>query len=98
MPATARNGYTAHSTTVTNAAPRPGNPGTRTPSLDRLTAREMEIARLVRDGRTNRQIARVLGLSTKTVEAHLSRIFAKLSIPSRTVLAVLVTSGERMAA
>ena len=58
----------------------------------------MEIARLVRDGRTNRQIARVLGLSTKTVEAHLSRIFAKLSIPSRTVLAVLVTTGERAAA
>ena len=70
----------------------------RTPSLDRLTAREMEIARLVRDGRTNRQIARALGLSTKTVEAHLSRIFAKLSIPSRTVLAVMVTSGERAAA
>ncbi|WP_344655204.1 helix-turn-helix transcriptional regulator [Catenulispora subtropica] len=67
-------------------------------SLDRLTAREMEIARLVRDGRTNRQIARALGLSTKTVEAHLSRIFAKLSIPSRTVLAVLVTTGDRMAA
>ncbi|WP_228563269.1 helix-turn-helix domain-containing protein [Catenulispora rubra] len=70
----------------------------RPASLDRLTAREMEIARLVRDGRTNRQIARALGLSTKTVEAHLSRIFAKLSIPSRTVLAVLVTTGERAAA
>lgn len=70
----------------------------RSGSLDRLTAREMEIARLVRDGRTNRQIARALGLSTKTVEAHLSRIFAKLSIPSRTVLAVLVTTGDRMAA
>ncbi|OLE27038.1 MAG: hypothetical protein AUG49_06480 [Catenulispora sp. 13_1_20CM_3_70_7] len=70
----------------------------RSGSLDRLTAREMEIARLVRDGRTNRQIARALGLSTKTVEAHLSRIFAKLSIPSRTVLAVLVTTGDRLAA
>jgi DNA-binding NarL/FixJ family response regulator len=70
----------------------------RPATLDRLTAREMEIARLVRDGRTNRQIARALGLSTKTVEAHLSRIFAKLSIPSRTVLAVLVTTGERAAA
>ena len=77
--------------TTTVGTQRPG-------SLDRLTAREMEIARLVRDGRTNRQIARVLGLSTKTVEAHLSRIFAKLSIPSRTVLAVLVTTGERAAA
>jgi DNA-binding CsgD family transcriptional regulator len=70
----------------------------RGPSLDRLTAREMEIARLVRDGRTNRQIARALGLSTKTVEAHLSRIFAKLAIPSRTVLAVMVTTGDRVAA
>jgi DNA-binding CsgD family transcriptional regulator len=70
----------------------------RGPSLDRLTAREMEIARLVRDGRTNRQIARALGLSTKTVEAHLSRIFAKLAIPSRTVLAVMVTTGDRIAA
>ena len=70
----------------------------RSGSLDRLTAREMEIARLVRDGRTNRQIARALGLSTKTVEAHLSRILAKLSIPSRTVLAVLVTTGDRLAA
>jgi DNA-binding CsgD family transcriptional regulator len=78
-------------TTTTVGSQRPA-------SLDRLTAREMEIARLVRDGRTNRQIARVLGLSTKTVEAHLSRIFAKLSIPSRTVLAVLVTTGERAAA
>jgi len=77
--------------TITVGTQRPG-------SLDRLTAREMEIARLVRDGRTNRQIARALGLSTKTVEAHLSRIFAKLSIPSRTVLAVLVTTGERSAA
>lgn len=77
--------------TTTVGTQRPG-------SLDRLTAREMEIARLVRDGRTNRQIARALGLSTKTVEAHLSRIFAKLSIPSRTVLAVLVTTGERAAA
>jgi len=70
--------------------------GTR--NLDRLTGREMEIARLVRDGRTNRQIARALGLSTKTVEAHLSRIFAKLSIPSRTVLAVLVSAREPLAA
>ena len=70
----------------------------RGPSLDRLTAREMEITRLVRDGRTNRQIARALGLSTKTVEAHLSRIFAKLAIPSRTVLAVMVTTGDRVAA
>ena len=87
------HGTTAYGTSAARAAQ-----ATRGPSLDRLTAREMEIARLVRDGRTNRQIARVLGLSTKTVEAHLSRIFAKLAIPSRTVLAVLVTSGERMAA
>jgi DNA-binding CsgD family transcriptional regulator len=88
---------TTHTSAATAAAAATTS-SVRTPSLDRLTARELEIARRVRDGRTTRQIARVLGLSTKTVEAHLSRIFAKLAIPSRTVLAVLVTSGERTAA
>jgi DNA-binding NarL/FixJ family response regulator len=81
--------------TTFTQGPGPARDDSPTRALDRLTVREMEIARLVRDGRTNRQIARALGLSTKTVEAHLSRIFAKLSIPSRTVLAVLVSTGEQ---
>lgn len=49
-----------------------------------LTAREVEVLRLVATGRTNPQIAAALVLSEKTVARHLSNIFAKLDVGSRT--------------
>jgi ATP/maltotriose-dependent transcriptional regulator MalT len=49
-----------------------------------LTPRELEVLRLVATGRTNRQIAADLDLSEKTVDRHVSNIFAKLDVPSRT--------------
>jgi ATP/maltotriose-dependent transcriptional regulator MalT len=52
-----------------------------------LTQRELEIAELVAHGYTNRQIAGQLFMSPKTVEAHLSRIFTKLGVASRTAVA-----------
>jgi DNA-binding NarL/FixJ family response regulator len=52
-----------------------------------LSEREWQIAELVAAGRTNRQIASTLLLSGKTVETHLTRIFSKLGISSRTLLA-----------
>ena len=52
-----------------------------------LTAREREIAELVAAGRTNREIAAQLVLSTRTIEAHLRNIFAKLGVRSRVELA-----------
>jgi ATP/maltotriose-dependent transcriptional regulator MalT len=52
-----------------------------------LTAREREIADLVAAGRTNREIADQLVLSTRTIEAHLRNIFAKLGVRSRVELA-----------
>ncbi|QUQ65152.1 helix-turn-helix transcriptional regulator [Kutzneria sp. CA-103260] len=52
-----------------------------------LTHRELEIAELVAHGYTNRQIAAQLFMSPKTVEAHLSRIFTKLGVASRTAVA-----------
>jgi DNA-binding CsgD family transcriptional regulator len=55
------------------AASRPGG----------LTARELQVLRLVAAGSTNRAIARDLVLSEKTVARHLSNIFAKLGVPSR---------------
>ncbi|MFB4309615.1 AAA family ATPase [Actinomadura sp. GTD37] len=58
--------------------------------LNRLSGREREIAVLVSDGRTNQQIARVLGLSPKTVETYLARIFKKLTLCSRAQLAAIV--------
>jgi ATP/maltotriose-dependent transcriptional regulator MalT len=52
-----------------------------------LTARELEIARLVVDRKTNPQIAEELFLSQKTVETHLRNIFRKISVGSRIELA-----------
>ncbi|MGB8382967.1 MAG: LuxR C-terminal-related transcriptional regulator, partial [Dermatophilaceae bacterium] len=48
-----------------------------------LTAREIEVVRLVAAGHTNRAIARELMLSEKTVARHLSNVYAKLDLPSR---------------
>ena len=48
-----------------------------------LTAREVEVLRLVADGLTNPEIAARLYISDKTVEHHVSRILGKLDVPSR---------------
>lgn len=52
-----------------------------------LTGREIEVVRLVAAGRTNRAIAGELFLSEKTVARHLSNIYAKLDVSSRTAAA-----------
>ena len=62
--------------------------------LDDLSRREREVLALVAEGRSNGAIARALFVTTKTVEAHIKQIFAKLSIDAgpdshRRVLAVL---------
>ena len=54
---------------------------------NRLTAREVEVLRLVAAGKTNPQIAALLFLSDKTVARHLSNIFTKLEVTSRTAAA-----------
>jgi ATP/maltotriose-dependent transcriptional regulator MalT len=62
----------------------PGRPGDAvTPARHGLTAREVEVLRLVAAGGTNRAIAADLFLSEKTVARHLSNIFTKLGLPSR---------------
>jgi DNA-binding CsgD family transcriptional regulator len=52
-----------------------------------LTEREVEVLRLVAEGRSNPDIAGALVLSQKTVERHLSNIFTKLAVSSRTAAA-----------
>jgi DNA-binding CsgD family transcriptional regulator len=54
-----------------------------------LTAREREVVGLVGQGLTNRQIARHLFISEKTVSIHVSRVLAKLSVPNRAAAAAL---------
>ena len=68
---------------------RPAGAGADGEGLAELTEREREIAELVGQGHTNREIAAATYLSEKTVERHLSRIFAKLGIANRTALALL---------
>ncbi|HEY3530497.1 MAG TPA: LuxR C-terminal-related transcriptional regulator [Nocardioides sp.] len=66
-----------------------------TPSFpDRLTAREVEVLRLVAAGRTNPQIAAALFLSEKTVARHLSNIFGKIRVSSRTAAAAYTIEHE----
>jgi DNA-binding NarL/FixJ family response regulator len=48
-----------------------------------LTARELQVLRLVAAGKTNRAIATDLFLSEKTIARHVSNIFAKLGVSSR---------------
>ena len=55
---------------------------------DDLTAREREVLDLLADGASNRQIARSLGVSLKTVQNHVSRILDKLQAADRTQAAL----------
>jgi len=54
-----------------------------------LTTRELEVLRLVVDGKTNDQIGVTLGISVKTVENHLHAIFRKMGVISRVEAAVM---------
>lgn len=58
--------------------------------LSLLTDRETEVVRLVHEGLSNDQIARRLGCSAATVKTHLSHAMAKLDVPSRVQVALLV--------
>ncbi len=52
-----------------------------------LTARQLAVAQAVADGKSNRQVARELYITVKTVEYHVSQIFAKLGIDARADIA-----------
>jgi DNA-binding NarL/FixJ family response regulator len=60
------------------------------PSADdvTLTPREQEVLRLVRQGLANKQIARRLGISERTVKAHLTSVFQRLGVEDRTQAAL----------
>jgi DNA-binding NarL/FixJ family response regulator len=53
-----------------------------------LTGRELEVLRLVRQGLANKQIARRLGISERTVKAHLTSVFQRLEVTDRTQAAL----------
>jgi NarL family two-component system response regulator LiaR len=57
--------------------------------IERLTEREVEVLKLVARGRSNKEIARDLTLSEKTVKTHVSNILQKLDLADRTQAALL---------
>ena len=62
--------------------------------LDGLTGRQREVARMVSEGASNKQIARALDISDRTVKAHLTSIFEKLGLSDRLQLALHVTGNR----
>jgi DNA-binding NarL/FixJ family response regulator len=64
---------------------------------DLLTSREREIALMASDGRSNKDIARELGLSEGTVKIHLHHIFRKLGVTTRAGLHEVISRyGDRL--
>ena len=60
-----------------------------------LTTREGEVLSWLSKGKTNRDIAQILGLSPRTVDKHLEQIYAKLGVENRTAAAAIATNASR---
>jgi DNA-binding response OmpR family regulator/DNA-binding CsgD family transcriptional regulator len=60
-----------------------------------LTTREGEVLSWLSKGKTNRDIAQILGLSPRTVDKHLEQIYAKLGVENRTAAAAIATNATR---
>ncbi len=69
-------------------------PATSSPGLDALTTREREVLAELARGRSNREIARALNVSEKTVKAHVSSVLAKLGVQDRTQAALFAVRHE----
>jgi Response regulator containing a CheY-like receiver domain and an HTH DNA-binding domain len=69
-----------------------GRRGSGGAGVEALSERERQIALLVAEGRTNKQIGAELLLSVRTVERHLTHIFRKLQVTSRAGLAATLRS------
>ncbi|NOZ26503.1 MAG: response regulator transcription factor [Chloroflexi bacterium] len=59
-------------------------PGKQAPLIDELTPRELEVLTLIAEGHPNKEIARELSISEKTVKNHINNIFSKLHVYDRT--------------
>ena len=70
------------------------NPGSAEPALNLLSQRERQVAEAASRGSTNKEIARAMGITERTVKAHLSAAFEKLGVRDRMQLALLVNGVE----
>ena len=70
-------------------------PAGRGAGLDALTSREREVLAELAKGRSNREIARALRVSEKTVKTHVSSVLAKLGVQDRTQAALVAVRREQ---
>lgn len=78
---------------VERAGPSPD--AARLARFHSLTQRQMDVVRLVSGGANNKEIARAMGISERTVKAHLSAVFDKLGVSGRLNLALFFSSLKR---
>jgi two-component system nitrate/nitrite response regulator NarL len=76
-------------------APPPARSDTPLPSLARLTEREREIAHMVSEELSNREIGQRLNISEGTIKVHLHHIYDKLAIGNRAALAALAAPAAQ---
>jgi DNA-binding NarL/FixJ family response regulator len=62
--------------------------------MERLSDREQEVARLIMQGAANKDIANTLGITERTVKAHIGHAFEKLGVSNRIELATLLLRQE----
>ena len=87
----------AERSTATETVHDHGSPTALTPGEQvRLTRREKEIAQLVAEGLSNRDIAARLVMAQRTAEGHVARILSKLGFTSRTQLAAWVKDRPKV--
>jgi DNA-binding NarL/FixJ family response regulator len=63
-------------------------PSTTPPVRDGLSARELQVLRLVAKGLANKQIGRTLGISERTVKVHVGHVFRRIGVADRTSAAM----------
>jgi DNA-binding NarL/FixJ family response regulator len=83
------DGHTLLAPDAAGSLLRSGAAGPAVQGIGALTAREREVLAQIADGRSNREIARLLRVSEKTVKTHVSSVLAKLGVADRTQAALL---------
>jgi DNA-binding NarL/FixJ family response regulator len=83
------DGHTLLAPELAGSLLRPGAAAPAVRGIGALTGREREVLAQIADGRSNREIARLLRVSEKTVKTHVSSVLAKLGVADRTQAALL---------
>lgn len=63
--------------------------------MNNLTARESQVLNLLAEGKTNKEIAAILRIANRTVEQHLTHIYRKLGVSSRSEALIQILQGGR---